>query len=149
VGATLHCKIEDSAARQFHRFAWHALANPGILCAKLGLDVSFHCTAILTTRGPVINYSMLPKKVMDPIQLSLSLTGIAVRSQRLMVDFLTRRPDLGGLGDPACSSLAFGLTINISRRVALTIRFALLTNVNAHNDLCDLITGQSIKRSEL
>jgi polyhydroxyalkanoate synthase subunit PhaC len=50
---------------------------------------------------------MLPKKVMDPIQLSLSLTGIAVRSQRLMIDFLTRRPDLGGLGDPAGIGRAF------------------------------------------
>jgi hypothetical protein len=44
---------------------------------------------------------------MDPIQLSLSLTGIAVRSHRLMVDFLTRRPDLGGLGDPAGIGRAF------------------------------------------
>ena len=38
---------------------------------------------------------------MNPIQLSLSLAGIAVRSHRLMIDFLTRRPDLGGLSDPA------------------------------------------------
>ena len=44
---------------------------------------------------------------MDPIQLSLSLARIAVRSQRLMVDFLTRRPDLGGLGDPAGIGRAF------------------------------------------
>jgi poly[(R)-3-hydroxyalkanoate] polymerase subunit PhaC len=44
---------------------------------------------------------------MDPIQLSLSLAGIAVRSQRLMVDFLTRRPDLGGLDDPAGIGRAF------------------------------------------
>lgn len=55
----------------------------------------------------MINYSILPKKVMDPIQLSLSLAGIAVRSQRLMVDFLTRRPELGGLGDPAGIGQAF------------------------------------------
>jgi poly[(R)-3-hydroxyalkanoate] polymerase subunit PhaC len=55
----------------------------------------------------VINYSILPKKVMDPIQLSVSLAGIAVRSQRLMVDFLTRRPDLAGLGDPAGIGRAF------------------------------------------
>src|SRR5215510_2917330 len=58
-------------------------------------------------RSPVINYSILPKKVMDPTQLSLSLTSIAVRSQRLMIDFLTRRPDLGGLGDPAGIGRAF------------------------------------------
>jgi polyhydroxyalkanoate synthase len=44
---------------------------------------------------------------MDPIQLSLSLVGIAVRSQRLMIDFLTRRPDLGGLSDPAGIGQAF------------------------------------------
>ena len=44
---------------------------------------------------------------MDPIQLSLSLAGIAVRSQRLMIDFLTRRPDLGGLNDPAGIGQAF------------------------------------------
>ena len=55
----------------------------------------------------MVNYSILPKKVMDPIQLSLSLAGIAVRSQRLMVDFLTRRPDLNGLGDPAGIGRAF------------------------------------------
>jgi hypothetical protein len=28
-------------------------------------------------------------KIMDPLQLSLSLAGIAVRSQRLMINFLT------------------------------------------------------------
>ncbi len=55
----------------------------------------------------MINYSTVPKKVMDPIQLSLSLAGIAVRSQRLMVDFLTRRSELGGLGDPAGIGQAF------------------------------------------
>ncbi|MGA6942113.1 MAG: class I poly(R)-hydroxyalkanoic acid synthase, partial [Pseudolabrys sp.] len=44
---------------------------------------------------------------MDPIQLSVSLAGIAVRSQRLMIDFLTRRPDLAGLGDPAGIGRAF------------------------------------------
>jgi polyhydroxyalkanoate synthase subunit PhaC len=52
------------------------------------------------TRWPVI-------KVMDPIQLSLSLAGIAVRSQRLMIDFLTRRPDLSGLSDPTGIGQAF------------------------------------------
>ena len=55
----------------------------------------------------MINYSILSEKVLDPIRLSLSLTGIAVRSQRLMVDFLTRRPELGGLGDPAGIGQAF------------------------------------------
>jgi polyhydroxyalkanoate synthase len=44
---------------------------------------------------------------MDPIQLSLSLAGIAVRSQRLMHDFLKRRPDLSGLSDPAGIGQAF------------------------------------------
>jgi polyhydroxyalkanoate synthase len=44
---------------------------------------------------------------MDPIQLSFSLAEIAVRSQRLMIDFLTRRPDLGGLSDPAGIGRAF------------------------------------------
>jgi polyhydroxyalkanoate synthase subunit PhaC len=52
------------------------------------------------TRWPVI-------KVMDPIQLSLSIAGIAVRSQRLMIDFLTRRPDLSGLSDPTGIGQAF------------------------------------------
>jgi polyhydroxyalkanoate synthase len=46
-------------------------------------------------------------KVMNPIQLSLSLAGIAVRSQRLMVDFLTRHHELGRLGDPAGIGQAF------------------------------------------
>jgi polyhydroxyalkanoate synthase subunit PhaC len=55
----------------------------------------------------MIHYSVLPEKVMDPVRLSLSLTEIALRSQRLMVDFLTRRPELGGLGDPAGIGQAF------------------------------------------
>jgi len=57
--------------------------------------------------GSLVTNSILPKKVMDPIQLSLSLGEIAVRSQRLMGDFLTRRPELGGLGDPAGIGQAF------------------------------------------
>jgi hypothetical protein len=57
--------------------------------------------------GSLVADSILPKKVMDPIQLSLSLSEIAVRSQRLMGDFLTRRPELGGLGDPAGIGQAF------------------------------------------
>jgi polyhydroxyalkanoate synthase len=44
---------------------------------------------------------------MDPIQLSLSLAGIAVRSQRIMIGFLTRRPDLGALNDPTGIGQAF------------------------------------------
>jgi len=55
----------------------------------------------------VIKHSILPKKVIDPVQLSLGLAGIAVRSQRLMMDFLTRRPDLGGLSDPTGIGQAF------------------------------------------
>ena len=57
--------------------------------------------------GSLVTNSILPKKVMDPIQLSLSLGEIAVRSHRLMVDFLIRRPELGGLGDPAGIGQAF------------------------------------------
>ena len=57
--------------------------------------------------GSLVADSILPKKVMDPIQLSLSLGEIAVRSHRLMVDFLTRRPELGGLGDPTGAGQAF------------------------------------------
>jgi len=59
----------------------------------------------MLTGSLVDNYP--PKKVMDPIQLSLSLGEIAVRSHRLMVDFLTRRPELTGLGDPAGIGQAF------------------------------------------
>jgi polyhydroxyalkanoate synthase len=72
-------------------------------CLLAGLQPSCHANnalAILMTRWPVI-------KVMDPIQLSLSLAGIAVRSQRLMIDFLTRRPDLSGLSDPTGIGQAF------------------------------------------
>ena len=72
-------------------------------CWLAGLQPSCHANsalAILMTRWPVI-------KVMDPIQLSLSLAGIAVRSQRLMIDFLTRRPDLSGLSDPTGIGQAF------------------------------------------
>jgi polyhydroxyalkanoate synthase len=61
----------------------------------------------MLTGSLVANYPILPKKVMDPIQLSLSLGEIAVRSHRLMVDFLIRRPELGGLGDPAGIGQAF------------------------------------------
>ncbi len=59
----------------------------------------------MLTGGIVANYS--PKTVMDPIQLSLSLGEIAVRSHRLMLDFLTRRPELSGLGDPTGAGQAF------------------------------------------
>ena len=57
--------------------------------------------------GSLVADLILPKKVMDPIQLSLSLSEIAVRSQRLMGDFLTRRPELSGLGDPTGAGQAF------------------------------------------
>jgi polyhydroxyalkanoate synthase subunit PhaC len=74
------------------------------LCDALALGASSICTSMLT--GSLVdNYP--PKKVMDPIQLSLSLGEIAVRSHRLMVDFLTRRPELTGLGDPAGIGQAF------------------------------------------
>src|ERR1700746_1924238 len=46
-------------------------------------------------------------KVSDPLALSLSLADIAVRSQRVIVDFLTRRPELGIIGDPAGIGRAF------------------------------------------
>ena len=59
----------------------------------------------MLTGSLVDNYPA--KKVVDPIQLSLSLGEIAVRSHRLMVDFLTRRPELTGLGDPAGIGQAF------------------------------------------
>ena len=51
--------------------------------------------------------SIPPRKALDPVELSLRLGAIAVRSQRLMVDFLTRRPELGGLGDPTGIGQAF------------------------------------------
>ncbi len=74
------------------------------MCDALALGASSICTSMLT--GSLVdNYP--PKKVMDPIQLSLSLGEIAVRSHRLMVDFLTRRPELSGLGDPAGIGQAF------------------------------------------
>ena len=59
----------------------------------------------MLTGSLVANYP--PNKVMDPIQLSLSLGEIAVRSHRLMLDFLTRRPELSGLGDPTGAGQAF------------------------------------------
>ena len=74
------------------------------MCDALALGASSICTSMLT--GSLVdNYP--PKKVIDPIQLSLSLGEIAVRSHRLMVDFLTRRPELTGLGDPAGIGQAF------------------------------------------
>ena len=47
------------------------------------------------------------RKSLDPVQSSLSLGEIAVRSHRLMLDFLTRRPELSGLGDPTGAGQAF------------------------------------------
>jgi polyhydroxyalkanoate synthase len=55
----------------------------------------------------MLKNSVLPTKVMDPAQLSVSIAGIAVRSQRIMSDFLMRRPELGQLGDPAGIGRAF------------------------------------------
>ena len=46
-------------------------------------------------------------QAMDPLRLAASLAEIAARSQRLTVDFLTRRPDLANLGDPAGIGRAF------------------------------------------
>ena len=46
-------------------------------------------------------------KVSDPLALSLSLADIAARSQRVIVDFLTRSPELGSIGDPAGIGRAF------------------------------------------
>jgi polyhydroxyalkanoate synthase subunit PhaC len=57
--------------------------------------------------GRLVANSVPPKKVLDPVQLSLSLGEIAVRSHRLMLDFLTRRPELSGLGDPIGIGQAF------------------------------------------
>src|SRR5262245_33373514 len=63
---------------------------------------------------------------MDPIQLSCSLAEIAVRSQRLTIDFLTRRPDLGGLGDPAGIGRAFlDLTAKFNANPSLTAQMQL------------------------
>ncbi len=98
-------RLTSSPARRFRRVACPIRANPGILCAKRWRNASSICTSMLT--GSLVTNSILPKKVMDPIQLSLSLGEIAVRSHRLMVDFLTRRPELGGLGDPAGIGQAF------------------------------------------
>src|ERR1700746_1867897 len=53
------------------------------------------------------NNSMPPNKGVDSVRLSSSLASIALRSQRLMADFLTHRPDLGVLGDPAGIGQAF------------------------------------------
>ena len=57
--------------------------------------------------GRLVANSVPPKKVLGPLQLSLSLGEIAVRSHRLMLDFLTRRPELSGLGDPTGAGQAF------------------------------------------
>ena len=103
--AVAGARLTSSPARQFRRVACHIRANPGILCAKRWRNASSICTSMLT--GSLLTNSILPKKVMDPIQLSLSLGEIAVRSHRLMVDFLIRRPELGGLGDPAGIGQAF------------------------------------------
>jgi polyhydroxyalkanoate synthase len=43
----------------------------------------------------------------DPFALSLSLADIAVRSQRVITDFLTRGAEFGAIGDPAGVGGAF------------------------------------------
>lgn len=49
--------------------------------------------------GPVTKHSAPTTKAMDPVRLASSLAEIAARSQRLTVNFLTRRPELGSLDD--------------------------------------------------
>ena len=46
-------------------------------------------------------------KLSDPLALSLSLADIAMRSQRVIIDFLTRSPETGSIGDPAGIGRAF------------------------------------------
>ncbi len=49
------------------------------------------------------NNSVPQHKVSDPLALSLSLADIAARSQRVVIDFLTRSPEFGVTSDPAGS----------------------------------------------
>jgi len=51
--------------------------------------------------------SVPQRKVNDPLALSLSLADIAVRSQRVIVYFLTRQPEIGMINDPAGIGRAF------------------------------------------
>ena len=51
--------------------------------------------------------SVSQRKVSDPLALFLSLAEIAVLSQRVIVDFLTRSHELGITGDPAGIGRAF------------------------------------------
>ena len=57
--------------------------------------------------GPMTKYSAPTTETIDPLALASSLAEIAARTQRLTVDFLTRRPDLGNLGDPGGIGRAF------------------------------------------
>ncbi len=51
--------------------------------------------------------SVPQREASDPLALSLSLADLALRSQRVIIDFLTRRPELGIIGDPAGIGQAF------------------------------------------
>ena len=84
---------------------------------------------------PVANYSVPPKKVIDPFQLSSSLTEIAIRSQRLMVGFLTRRPELGGLSDPAGIGQAF---LDLAAKVIANPTLIAQTQVDLWSDHMEL-----------
>jgi poly[(R)-3-hydroxyalkanoate] polymerase subunit PhaC len=52
-------------------------------------------------------YSDASSKVDDPLALSARLSDVAARSQRVIVDFLRRSPELGAVGDPAGIGRAF------------------------------------------
>jgi polyhydroxyalkanoate synthase subunit PhaC len=57
--------------------------------------------------GGMMNDPVPRAKVSDPFALSLSLADMAARSQLVIVDFLTRSPELGSIGDPAGIGRAF------------------------------------------
>ena len=56
---------------------------------------------------PTPEHALPQSKVGDPLALSLSLADVAARSQRVIVDFLTRSPKLLSIGDPAGIGRAF------------------------------------------
>ena len=56
---------------------------------------------------PTPEHALPQSKVGDPLALSLSLADVAARSQRVIVDFLTRSPELLSIGDPAGIGRAF------------------------------------------
>jgi hypothetical protein len=57
--------------------------------------------------GGMRKYPVHRGKLSDPLALSLSLADIAMRSQRVIIDFLTRSPETGSIGDPAGIGRAF------------------------------------------